>query len=328
VKRAQQGNAAPQIRGFDLSKRNAKFNVIRGALDGAGFSLSPTQFRVKKLAEVTINCEVSMATRGFSMGGEAPPPTRNIDHDAPQSMRQEILDVAFSIAEHSSNGPTPDLIYRIVSQLLGIAPSGNPYSGFRYAAGRDIRRAAWPRVYDLILRLASEFDRGECFGEFQQGINEALAGNGVVWDLSDGRRLIRVLPSAAQQQVGAAMQELSAERFAPALQLFVAARDAYDDRPRRDRDACSNAFDALESVAKEKQGMPTATLGQVIANLESGGTLNAQMVGVLRSINALRNNNFGHGMTTPFNLTGPEVDFTYLACIAGILLLARMSLPQ
>jgi hypothetical protein len=119
------------------------------------------------------------------------------------------------------------------------------------------------------------------------------------------------------------MGELSAPRFAPALALFDAARDAYDDRPRRDRDACSNVFDALESVAKEMHRMPSATFGQVVAHIEQTGAHNAQVAAMLRTINALRNNHFGHGMTTPFDLTGPQVDFTYLTCIAAILLFAR-----
>ena len=146
-----------------------------------------------------------MATRGFSMGGEVSAQERNIDKDAPQGMRQEILDVAFSIAEHNSDVRlTPDLIYRVVSQTLGIAPSGNPYGGFRYAAARDLSRAPWPRVYDIILRLAREFDQ-EWYAEFQQGINEALAGNGVVWDLSDDRRLVScaafACPAASERRV-------------------------------------------------------------------------------------------------------------------------------
>jgi len=72
-----------------------------------------------------------MVTRGFSMGGEVVPPERNVDNDAPQGMRQEVLDVAFSIAEHAGvHGLTPDRLYRVVSQTLGIAASGNPYAGF------------------------------------------------------------------------------------------------------------------------------------------------------------------------------------------------------
>ncbi len=253
-----------------------------------------------------------------------PPPERGVDDDAPQGLRQEIVDAAFAIAEHSGHeGPPPERLYRIVSQTLGIPPSGNPYSGFRYATGRDLGRAEWPRVYDVALRLAFEFRQVGRFNEFQGGINQALAGNGVVWDLADDGRLVRVLPVPVQHQVSAAMQELSAPRFAPALQLFTAARDAYDDRPRRDRDACSNIFDALESVAKQKYNMPDETFGRVVAHIEQARVLNAQVVAVLRAINELRNKHFGHGMTTPFNLSTSEIDFTYVACLGGILLFAK-----
>lgn len=262
-----------------------------------------------------------MSTRRFSVSGQIPPTQRNVDSDAPSPLRQEVLDVAFSLAEYGDHtGPDPDRIYRIVSQTLGIVPAGVPSGGFCHAAGRDLSRAEWPRVYDVILRLAAEFDHAGQFDDFQRGVNDALAGNGVVWDLSDDRNLTRVLPPSAQQQVHAAFLELSAPRFAPALQLLKSAKDAFDDRPRRDRDACSNAFDALESVAKEKQGMPTATFGQVLAHIT---TLNAEAIDVLKSINTL-DRNFGHGMTTPFALNAAEVDFTYLACVAGIILFARM----
>jgi hypothetical protein len=72
--------------------------------------------------------------------------------------------------------------------------------------------------------------------------------------------LERVLPVAAQAMVAAAFAELSNPAYAPALQLLNAARDAYDDRPRRDRDACSNIFDAMESVAKIKYQRPNDTM--------------------------------------------------------------------
>jgi hypothetical protein len=39
---------------------------------------------------------------------------------------------------------------------------------------------------------------------------------------------------------------------------------------------------------------------------------------------APRFRNFGHGMAAPFNLTGAETDFAYLACIGGILLHTRI----
>jgi hypothetical protein len=261
--------------------------------------------------------------RGFSSQSSGSSQTRNVD-DAPRSMRQELVDLFFSIAEHNPDEIPPEHIYRATAQSLGIEASGVPYSGFRYATGRDVRNVDWPRVYDLIMRLFPDFERHALGRKYQEGVNRILAAHSVAWELDDQGRLYRVLPTGAIQQVAAAFQELQAERFAPALELFNAGRDAYDDRPRRDRDACSNMFDAMESVAKEKYQMPHATFGQVVSHVPSTGTMNAQIMNVLSALNDLRNRNFGHGMTTPFQLSSAEVDFTYLSCIGGILLLTRM----
>lgn len=251
-------------------------------------------------------------------------PTTRTSEDAPQPMRQELVDLFFSLAEHHEDEIPSEHIYRVTCQSSGIDASGAPYGGFRYATGRDIRRLEWPRVYDLIARLWPDFDRLGLGRQFQEGVNRILAAYGAAWDLGYDGRLSRVLPHVAQAQLEAAIAELSDERFEPALELFKAARDAFDARPRRDRDACCNAFDAAESVAKVKLMMPDATFGQVIARVRQMGTLSEQIVGVLESINALRNRNFGHGMATLFSLTAPEVDFTYLTCVAAVLLFARM----
>jgi hypothetical protein len=79
----------------------------------------------------------------------------------------------------------------------------------------------------------------------------------------------------------------------------------------------------MESVAKEKFAMPHATFGQVLLHVRQVQAFNEQICNVLDAINTLRNRNFGHGMTTPFSWRPPEVDFTYLVCISGILLFAR-----
>lgn len=238
-------------------------------------------------------------------------------------MRQELVDLFFGLAEHHEDEIPSEHIYRVASQSSGIRPHGVPYNGFRHATGRDVRNLEWPRVYDLIARLWPDFDRQGLGRPFREGVNRILAAYGAAWDLEQDGRLCRVLPESAQAQVQSAIAELSDQRFAPALQLFKAARDAYDGRLRRDRDACSNAFDAAESVAKETFEMPHATFGQVVARLHETGAFNEQIIGVLEAINTLRNRNFGHGMTTSFSLTGPEVDFTYLACVSTVLLFAK-----
>jgi hypothetical protein len=67
-----------------------------------------------------------------------------------------------------------------------------------------------------------------------------------------------------------------------------------------------------------------AEFGQVVAHIPSTGTMNSQIAGVLSALNDLRNKSFGHGMTTQFGLSASEVDFTYLACVGGVLLLTRV----
>ena len=69
--------------------------------------------------------------------------------------------------------------------------------------------------------------------------------------------------------------------------------------------------------------MPSATFGNVLGHIRAGSLLTSEIIGVLESINTLRNSKFGHGMQARFDLSPAEVDFTYLSCIGGILLFAR-----
>jgi hypothetical protein len=261
--------------------------------------------------------------RDFSMQQGDVPPGRNVE-DAPEPMRQELIDLFFGLAEESNGAVPGERLHRVVCQSLGVGAAGQPYGGYRYATGRDIGRVNWPRVYDLISRLWPIYEQAQLAVVYREGVNRILAAHGVAWDLGEDGRLHRALPAPAQAQINAAFIELREPRFAPALQLFNAASDAYDDRPRRDRDACTNVFDAMESVAKERYQRPRDTFGQVVAHVRQTQSLNEQIASVLEAVNTLRNRNFGHGGVVAFNLTGPEVDFTYLTCIGAILMFTRI----
>ena len=217
----------------------------------------------------------------------------------------------------------PGMADRIICQSIGTPASGQPYGGFRYAAGRDLGKIHWLMVYDLICRLWPEFELADVIDEYRQGVNRILSGYGVVWELSEKGHLKRHLPSPAQSLVDTAITQLTAPRFAPALALMNAAQDAFDDHPRRDRDACANIFDSLESVSKEIFNAPKATFGSVLKNARHTNAFQDEIMTLLESINTLRNHKFGHGMTTPFDLSTGEVDFTYLSCIGAIILFAN-----
>ncbi len=260
--------------------------------------------------------------RNFTAHEGHNPPARNVE-DAPAPMRQEFIDLVFGISEQNPQAIAERRLHRIIGQSLGVGAAGEPYGGFRYAAGRDLGRADWNRVYDLISRLWPEFNAAGLAEQYREGVNRILAAHGSAWDLSDQGRMERVLPGAAQVMIAGAFAELSEPSLAPALQLFNAARDAYDDRPRRDRDACSNIFDAMESVAKIKYQRPNDTFGQVKNHIEANHLLRAEIIAMLTALNQLRNGNFGHGMVVQFNLTAAETDFAYLTCISTILLLTK-----
>ena len=67
---------------------------------------------------------------------------RSVDNDAPPGLRQEFIDLAFHTFEKDQHFDESRL-HKIITQNLGFAASGQPYGGFRYAAGRDITRPKW-----------------------------------------------------------------------------------------------------------------------------------------------------------------------------------------
>ena len=96
------------------------------------------------------------------------------------------------------------------------------------------------------------------------------------------------------------------------------------DRPQRGKDACKNIFDALEATAKEVQQMPTATFGNVVAEMRKTQSLSAETLASLQKLYDLANNHFRHGMTNPFALKSAEVDYVLVSCCGAILLFIRM----
>lgn len=103
-----------------------------------------------------------MAIRSFSSQFDDLTGSRDVDNDAPAGLRQEYIDAVYLVLErrpHGFNKTDERKLYNIISQSLGIQPSGEPYSGFRYAISRDVSKAEWQRFYDLIIRVAAEIPK-------------------------------------------------------------------------------------------------------------------------------------------------------------------------
>jgi hypothetical protein len=261
-----------------------------------------------------------MSFREFS-AEHTPPCPRTIDSDAPSRMRNELIDLFFHLAERIPGVLDADTLYRIICQSIGVAPAGQPYGGYRYSAGRDLLKSEWPRVYDLIGRVWSELPSEGVRSQYRSNVNRVLSSCGVVWELSESGAIQRYLPDPARSVVTCAIAELRDPQYSAGRELLTSAIDAFDARPRKDRDACSNAFDAMESVAKVAYSQPNAVFRKVLDFARP--SICSDIVSVLERINDLRNHHFGHGMTTPFKLSSREVDFTYLSCIGGILLMTE-----
>lgn len=262
-------------------------------------------------------------TRLFSDGMSAPP-ARTIDDDAPIPMRIEYGDALFALVERYSqmytDVPSPGRVHQVIANVLGqqVASAG---SGGRSAGIQLLIDAPWPRFYDLVLRFAHDLDG--YLEPYRYSVNKIFAAHGVVWDLSPTRTLERVEPVEVQRMVGAAFDELNDPLFEGGRAHLVAAIEAFNERPRRDREACADAFDALEAVAKARYELPNGKLDDAIKEARSRGDITAEVAKAVSAINVVRHNHFGHGTTTPFGLRGSEVDFVYLSCLSGILLFAR-----
>jgi hypothetical protein len=231
----------------------------------------------------------------FSVQQAAAPVPRNIDNDAPVALRQQLLAITYDLLPQAHGFSEGDLYYGI-EQMLGVQAAGNPMGGRRQRLGRDLGLTEWQRVYDVICWLWNRFQASVLHEAFRQQINIALAASHVVWDLGADGNMHRVLPAAVQAQVQAAFAELSDAQYVPALVLFNAAQAAYDEHPRQDRNACSNIFDAMESVAKIKYNKPNESFGHVMNHAAQHNLLRAEILATLRVLNDIRNHQFGHAM--------------------------------
>jgi hypothetical protein len=117
-------------------------------------------------------------------------------------------------------GPSERTLYNAITGALGIVAAVQHYGGLPRRASEHLNEADWPRVFDIILRLVPEFARRGRLGEYRNAVNTVLAAHGIVWDLGEDGRLVRVLPAEAANQMAATVGELADPQFQAARELL------------------------------------------------------------------------------------------------------------
>ena len=267
-----------------------------------------------------------MSTRDFSASGEFSLPERNVDDDAPLNMRAEWIGQVFYRATSSLSGsPTVKQVYDTINSALGIPdPAVDPNGGLQKRATTHLNSVHWIRFYDLVVLFWKIFKAEGEEGDYRDGVNKLLGSYGIVWELSADGKLERVLPVTVAQELSAAVQELQQPDYEPAAELMAHARDAFNDVPRRGRDAAANAFDAMEAAAKVRMGMPSATFGAALDAARDKKLVDTFIYDVLKKVEVVRHNHLGHGMTTTFALSNHEVDLIYVTSALGARLFAGL----
>jgi hypothetical protein len=249
-------------------------------------------------------------------------PAQPIFDDAPRRLRFFVLDFA---RDNFHSHVAKDVVARALC-LPDMLVSRRDMGGDTWQQLQGpIFNCKWGELFNLLEAMYQALlIRSDGFHrKLVDGLNQTFSEESIGWRMDGEGRLVRLLPAATQAEAESVFRELQNTRFAPALANVESAYDAFNARPRRDQEVCSSAFDALESVAKEVFSMPTATFGDVIKEARKRTVFASETLTILEKLYAMASSHFRHGMTEPFRLTPPEVEFVYVSSMAGILLFVR-----
>lgn len=265
---------------------------------------------------------MTQGSRRFSLRqGIEVTPEQPILEDAPDRLRFFVLDFLRNSIAASDALIIVARVFCLPKMLL------NPPLGVHawLRIGEEIDTAEWWSVFNLLEEIYRTLSTHPAIssGSFVRQLNSVFSEESIGWMMEADGQLQRLLPAPLQIQSEAVFRELQAPRWVVALGHVVASHSAYNKRPRRDREVCSEIFDALESVGKEVFDLPTGTFGDVIKQARLKEIFAKETLAILEKTYALANNHFRHGMTEPFTLTPAEVDFVYVSTMGGVLLLVR-----
>jgi hypothetical protein len=248
-------------------------------------------------------------------------PDQPIFDDAPKRIRFFAIDF---LKDHYEHWVAKDLIARVFCLSdLRIGALSQSHTWARLTT--EVNQSSWWGLFNLFEAIFEDLrnDYGREHQDFAEELNSELAQESVGWRMDAVGKFQRQIPLAVRTEEESAFKELQAPRFAPALVHLESARRTFNARPRRDREVCSEAFDAVESVAKEWFTLPNATFGDILKAARNKSTCSSEATSILEKLYSLANNHFRHGMTDPFKLSAGKAEFVYVQCLSAILLFVR-----
>ena len=196
-------------------------------------------------------------------GYETPTPEIKLREDAPAELRSVLVDMAYE------SGLRPSQLRRIVCKVLRVAADPNNWSDYPNIDQEvrwDLSECEWYLIYDVIEEVQEalyELSDSNPDG-FEKELNRYFQSRGIGWELVDGRVEVRGTETFKNTVQGAIDSLAETKRNTAHTELVEALADL-SRRPKADiTGAIQHAMAALECVARDIVGQPSATLGKIM----------------------------------------------------------------
>ena len=191
-------------------------------------------------------------------------PDISVRYEAPESLRGAILMIAERV------GMNPKRLRRVLCEVLLVLPDPQNWTDYPNVwdeATSLIVGCAWHKVYVIAEELYAHLESGlGNHQDFEDLLNQFFLENGIGWEMTGGLILFRGEGTFTSAEAAAKVLT-DTGRVNAASEM----REAHLDISRRPQPdvtgAIHHAMAALEATARDLSGESTATLGQLVSEL-------------------------------------------------------------
>ena len=186
-----------------------------------------------------------------------------VREDAPDDLRYAVLGIAVS------HGMRPGPLRAIACRILLIRPNQDNWSEYPNIWGEVdqlLEDCSWYRVYDIAEEIRRTFWNSDrtVAESYENELNAFFVERGIGWEMRNGEILVRGSETFSSVTAEAEAVLTADGRNTAARELHEALQDL-SRRPGPDLSgAIQHANAALECVARDVSGQPSATLGQLL----------------------------------------------------------------